>query len=98
MKVTRTVVLLAVLLGLAAPVAAGDMPLLVNADWLRANLGAPDLRIVDMQSGVIDYRQGHVPGAVPRPEVRGRGEPATGAQDLVEAAGHAGRGRLVPGR
>ena len=43
MKVTRTVVLLAVLLGLAAPVAAGDMPLLVSADWLRANLGAPDL-------------------------------------------------------
>ncbi|PYN15683.1 MAG: thiosulfate sulfurtransferase, partial [Candidatus Rokuibacteriota bacterium] len=38
--------------------------LLVSADWLRANLGAPDLRIVDMQSGVIDYRQGHVPGAV----------------------------------
>jgi len=48
----------------AAPAFAADMPLLVNAEWLRERLGAPDLRIVDMQSGVVDYRQGHIPGAV----------------------------------
>jgi thiosulfate/3-mercaptopyruvate sulfurtransferase len=57
-------VLLPLLLVLVAPAVAADLPLLVTAEWLRAELRAPDLRIVDMQSGVVDYRQGHIPGAV----------------------------------
>src|SRR5438445_1509535 len=64
MMATRVLVAVLLLVGFAGPATALDMPLLVSADWLRAQLGAPDLRIVDMQSGVIDYRQGHVPGAV----------------------------------
>ena len=40
------------------------MPLLVDAAWLRGQLGARDLRVVDMQSGVIDYKAGHIPGAI----------------------------------
>jgi thiosulfate/3-mercaptopyruvate sulfurtransferase len=63
MKVTQTFFAAALLLA-AAPSAAADLPLLVSADWLRANLTAPDLRIVDMQSGAADYQRGHVPGAV----------------------------------
>src|SRR5712664_485016 len=64
MMTSRLVLALLLLLGLAGPATAADMPLLVTPEWLRAQLGAPDLRVVDMQSGVIDYRQGHVPGAV----------------------------------
>src|SRR6266850_7137471 len=64
MKTVRTWLLSVVLLLVAAPALAADMPLLVTAEWLRERLAAPDLRIVDMQSGVVDYRQGHIPGAV----------------------------------
>jgi thiosulfate/3-mercaptopyruvate sulfurtransferase len=49
---------------LAAPVVAADVPLLVSAEWLREALGAPELRIVDMSSDVRTYRRGHIPGAV----------------------------------
>jgi thiosulfate/3-mercaptopyruvate sulfurtransferase len=64
MITTRIVLALLVLVGLVGPARAADMPLLVSVDWLRAQLAAPDLRLVDMQSGVLDYRQGHIPGAV----------------------------------
>ncbi|HEY2992855.1 MAG TPA: sulfurtransferase [Methylomirabilota bacterium] len=64
MKAIRTSFVLVLFLVLAAPALAADMPLLVSAEWLREQLGAPDLRIVDMQSGAADYRQGHIPGAV----------------------------------
>jgi thiosulfate/3-mercaptopyruvate sulfurtransferase len=64
MKMIKPLLVLTALLLLAVPALAADMPLLVTADWLRENLNAPDLRIIDMQSGSADYRQGHVPGAV----------------------------------
>ena len=64
MKTIRTSFVLVLFLVLAVPALAADMPLLVSAEWLREQLGALDLRIVDMQSGAADYRQGHIPGAV----------------------------------
>lgn len=64
MKAIRMLLLLAVLLSLAAPALAADMPLLVTADWLREQLGARELRVIDMQSGIADYKAGHIPGAV----------------------------------
>ena len=65
MKVIRTsLVLVLLVVALAVPAPAADMPLLVNAEWLRGQLGATDLRVIDMQSGAADYRAGHIPGAV----------------------------------
>jgi thiosulfate/3-mercaptopyruvate sulfurtransferase len=64
MRTVRTLLAGLVLLLFVAPALAVDMPLLVSSEWLREQLGAPDLRIVDMQSGAADYRQGHIPGAV----------------------------------
>ena len=64
MNIRRIVLALAVTVLATAPALAADMPLLVSADWLRENLDAPDLRVIDMQSGSADYRQGHIPGAV----------------------------------
>ena len=65
MRAIRTPLMLALLLlAAAAPALAADMPLLVTTDWLRGELGAKDLRVIDMQSGVVDYRAGHIPGAV----------------------------------
>ncbi len=64
MKATRTLLAFALVLLAAAPALAADMPLLVTTEWLREQLGARDLRVIDMQSGVVDYRAGHIPGAV----------------------------------
>src|SRR6185503_8944886 len=64
MKAIKVLLLLAVLLIAAVPALAADMPLLVTAEWLREHLGARDLRVIDMQSGAVDYRAGHIPGAV----------------------------------
>jgi len=64
MKAVWTSLVLAVLLVAAAPALAADMPLLVSDAWVREQLGAKDLRVIDMQSGIADYKQGHVPGAV----------------------------------
>jgi thiosulfate/3-mercaptopyruvate sulfurtransferase len=64
MKATRTLLAFALVLVAAAPALAADMPLLVTTEWLRGQLGARDLRVVDMQSGIADYKQGHIPGAV----------------------------------
>ena len=36
----------------------------VGADWLQANLGRPEIRIVDMRGDIRDYWEGHIPGAV----------------------------------
>ena len=48
-----------------------DLPLpFVSADWLRAHLGDPDLRILDARwslaqgAGLDDYLQGHIPHAL----------------------------------
>ena len=64
MKSIKALLLLAVLLVPAVPALAADMPLLVTAEWLRGQLGERDLRVIDMQSGAVDYRAGHIPGAV----------------------------------
>lgn len=65
MKVIRTSLAFVLLVvAFAVPALAADMPLLVNAEWLRGQLGATDLRVIDMQSGAADYRAGHIPGAV----------------------------------
>jgi len=64
MKLIRTLLVLTALVLCAAPAFAADMPLLVTTEWLREQLGARDLRIVDMQSGVADYKAGHIPSAV----------------------------------
>lgn len=41
----------------------GDVPLLVDAVWLGANLQREDLLVLDL-SELSRYRQGHIPGAV----------------------------------
>jgi thiosulfate/3-mercaptopyruvate sulfurtransferase len=63
---------LAVVLLCGAPVFAfaevhqtgGEVPLLVSTDWLAENLNRPGLRIVDAARPTLEYRRGHVPGAV----------------------------------
>lgn len=55
---------LALLLLLAAPAAGtAGVPALVDASWLAANLGRPDLTVLDIQEPK-DYSRFHVPGAV----------------------------------
>jgi thiosulfate/3-mercaptopyruvate sulfurtransferase len=45
-------------------------PSLVSAEWLRAHLSDPDLRVIDLRwylkgrSGREEYERGHIPGAV----------------------------------
>ena len=56
--------MLAALLLVTLPAFAADMPLLVTDAWLREHLADKDLRVIDMQSGAVDYRAGHIPGAV----------------------------------
>lgn len=62
----------AILLLLAvAPVGAAEVPPLVDAKWLSANLKRPDLRVLDIQEPA-DYARFHVPGAVNAPYARWR--------------------------
>src|SRR5438477_5839718 len=51
------------LFAVTTPAVAAE-PLLLDAAALRAQLGASDLRIVDMADEVADYRRGHIAGAV----------------------------------
>jgi thiosulfate/3-mercaptopyruvate sulfurtransferase len=63
----RTLMTAAVLvLGLLGPrcALAQDAPLLVDTAWLRARLGDPGLRVVDMVTEAEAYQKGHLPGAV----------------------------------
>lgn len=46
------------------PASAQKAPLLVDPAWLRARLGDPSVRIVDMVTEPEDYQKGHIPGAV----------------------------------
>lgn len=46
------------------PAAAENAGLLVDAAWLRARLGDPKVRIIDMTTDRQEYLRGHVPGAV----------------------------------
>lgn len=55
---------LALLLAGAPPAPALEAGLLVDAAWLRAQLGDRDLRIVDMVTEPEEYQKGHIPGAV----------------------------------
>jgi thiosulfate/3-mercaptopyruvate sulfurtransferase len=64
MKSSRILLAFVVLVLVAPPPVAADMPLLVTTEWLRENLGARDLRVIDMQSGIADYKAGHIPGAI----------------------------------
>ena len=61
----------------ALPGRGQDLTVIVSAEWLRANLGAPRLRVVDVRGKVLppghvpryapkrdEYAAGHVPGAV----------------------------------
>jgi thiosulfate/3-mercaptopyruvate sulfurtransferase len=57
-------VAMSLLLGGGVKAVAAPMPLLVSADWLRARLADPDLRVVDMTSDAAEYARGHIPGAL----------------------------------
>ncbi len=48
---------------LSTPVLAQDLPAIVSADWLEANLKNPRLIVLDVRK-VEDYREGHIPNAV----------------------------------
>lgn len=66
---TATARLVIALLALAAlPVAARAESPLVSVDWLKANLGRPQMLILDVRSGAgltrEAYAKGHIPGAV----------------------------------
>jgi len=65
------VITLALLL-LVSPSVAADERLLLDAPALRAMLGAPDLRVIDMVDEGADYRRGHIQGAVYFPVERAR--------------------------
>lgn len=57
--------LLAMLVLLPAPaLAAQDVPLLVDASWLRARLGDHEIRVVDMTTYHLAHLSRHVPGAM----------------------------------
>jgi thiosulfate/3-mercaptopyruvate sulfurtransferase len=62
--VRRTTAVALAWMALWAPGALAADRLLVDAAALTAQLGAPDLRIVDMVDEVADYRRGHIQGAV----------------------------------
>ena len=53
-----------VLLVVAPASRAEESPLLVDARWLHARLGQPDVRVIDMVTEAKDYRAGHIPAAV----------------------------------
>ncbi len=52
-----------VLVACGTPIHA-EAATLVDVDWLEANLGRKDMRILDVRPDVKEYWQGHVPGAV----------------------------------
>src|ERR1700757_3431933 len=37
---------------------------LVETDWVKANLGKPDIRLVEVDVDTKAYEAGHIPGAV----------------------------------
>ncbi|MBI4289625.1 MAG: sulfurtransferase [Chloroflexi bacterium] len=68
---------------------------LVEADWLNANLSAPELALIDLRAAA-DYRQGHIPGAVnlsmaqitdPRNPVRGMLAPRAEMESIMRGLG-----------
>ncbi len=65
-KKRALIVLLLFLWGVtAAPGwAVGQETKVVSTNWVNNNLSRPDIRIVDVRNSVVDYWQGHIPGAV----------------------------------
>ncbi len=59
----RMLVLMALFVATAAAPAAAGGPL-VDAAWLKANLGRPDLVVLDVRGSRQAYMAGHIPGAV----------------------------------
>jgi thiosulfate/3-mercaptopyruvate sulfurtransferase len=56
-------------LSLMGAAVAADATPLVSVQWLKANLGAPDVVVLDIRSaidggGAEAYRKGHIPGAI----------------------------------
>ena len=77
------------------PLAYANPQLLVESDWLEANLGNEGLRIIDIRSA-DDYAAGHVPNAInipsssfrdPDHEVSGMVLPADKFAELVGGFG-----------
>ncbi|TVZ40620.1 thiosulfate/3-mercaptopyruvate sulfurtransferase [Alteromonadaceae bacterium 2753L.S.0a.02] len=66
-KLTKVVFVGCALL-LAAVAQARDIPAIVSVDWLSANLGDPDLIVLDVRLEP-DYTLGHIPNAVSEPFV-----------------------------
>lgn len=68
MRKTTLWTLLAVGLALtgsnSAALSAPQTDKLVGSDWLQANLGRTDVRVVDVRGDIRDYWEGHIPGAV----------------------------------
>lgn len=56
---------------LVPALARADVPALVDAAWLKSNLGRSDLVVLDIQAPK-DYQRFHVPGAVNEPYARWR--------------------------
>jgi len=63
-RVTAALLLIASVVLPWLPASAQKAPLLVDAEWLRARLGDPALRIVDMAIEPEEYQKGHIAGAV----------------------------------
>lgn len=61
--ISTTCFAVAAVLGVPAK-AQGAHRGLVTTQWVAANLSSDDVRIVDVCSGVADYWQAHIPGAV----------------------------------
>jgi thiosulfate/3-mercaptopyruvate sulfurtransferase len=59
----RILLLVTVVLAFPVPSVAADA-LLVDAATLNAQRSAPDLRLIDMADEAVDYRRGHIAGAV----------------------------------
>jgi thiosulfate/3-mercaptopyruvate sulfurtransferase len=58
------ITLFAMLLVASGKASRAEAATLVDVDWLEANLGRKDMRIVDVRPDVREYWQGHIPGAV----------------------------------
>jgi thiosulfate/3-mercaptopyruvate sulfurtransferase len=57
-------IIIAIILVLPVSVRAADnVPVVVTSQWLRENLGKPDLVILHVSSILRDYENGHIPGA-----------------------------------
>jgi thiosulfate/3-mercaptopyruvate sulfurtransferase len=81
---------------LTAPPAAATGSVLIDAATLAGQRSAPDIRVIDMVDLVVDYRSGHIPGAVhldvedARVSVDGRGFRLPSAAEAARLFGKLG--------